>query len=141
MQTRSKKSSSSSSSNQNNNIARTTGGFTTPPPSHRRNNQQPPRSTSSVASVAFDSSRSTTASARSQNPLPNHLVSQLCEDIKALGGIETHICSSKVLYHLLNHLVKIDPVALSLYKEPNHPVRRKIQQKVYHLQGYDKAGT
>jgi hypothetical protein len=122
-----------------NNVA--TAAFTTPPQTRRRRLQQTPGSAASVASIASDSSRSTTASARSRNPLPNHLLKQLCEDIEAYGGIQPHIGKTKSIYNLLNHLVEQDPVALSLYKDCRDPIRRKIQQKVYRWQEYYKAGT
>jgi hypothetical protein len=125
--------------NSRRNVAAAT--FTTPPRHNRRQTQQTPSSAVSVASVASETSRSTTTSARSRNPLPNHLQSQLAEDIEAYGGIQTHIGKSNSCYHLLNHLIHQDPVALALYKDNRHPIRRKISQKVYRWQKKYEEGT
>jgi hypothetical protein len=124
-----------------NNVVANTATFTTPPSRRRHLNNRTPGSAVSVASAASDSSVSTTTSQRSRNPLPNHLLKQLCEDIEAYGGIQSHIGHSNSCYHLLNHLVSQDPVALSLYKDSRDPIRRKISHKVYLWQEKYKAGT
>ena len=67
-------------------------------------------------------------------PLAIHVQAQLCEDIEANGGIASFIGFSQKLYHLLNKLVEVDTLRKSLYKEPGHPIRRRIQQKVYRWQ-------
>jgi hypothetical protein len=118
-----------------------TASFTTPPhPTRRSRNQETPGSAASVVSAA---SNSTTTSARSRNPLPNHLLSQLAEHIEAYGGIEKHSGSGRkqVCKRLLDHLISIDPLSRSLYKEANDPIRKRITQKVYTWQRLHQQGT
>jgi hypothetical protein len=73
--------------------------------------------------------------------LPQHTQKTLCEDIEAHGGIELLIGTEKALFHLLNHLVKTEPLKKALYKEAGDPIRRKIQTKVYTWQKHWKDGS
>ena len=106
--------------------------------------QSPPHPTSTTPAPRPRAARDTLSSAGScssstssggaHNPLPVHVQAQLCEDIEAHGGVATLVGFDHSLSTLLNHLIEVDPLRKSLYKETGDPVRRQIQQKVYNWQ-------
>jgi hypothetical protein len=82
------------------------------------------------------SSHSTSTSSRSsQCPLPLNLLKQLAQDVENGGGIESFKGSSE------QKVSTLCDDGEDVFCKPGHPIRRKIQQQVYHWQTWHQKGT